>query len=597
MNLYRSHTCGELTAKNASEIVKLSGWIYRRRDHGGVIFIDLRDNYGVTQVVFHPESGLIDEVSSLGLESVITVEGEVLKRDDAQINPNMVTGEIEISVKNLQVQSKVESLPWSVIDDSIPEELRLRDRVLDLRTEGQHAMMHFRSDVISTMRNTMNGMGVREFQTPILTASSPEGARDFLVPSRVHPGKFYALPQAPQQFKQMLMVAGFDKYFQVAPCFRDEDPRADRHPGEFYQLDCELSFVEQKDVFEVGEKLMSEVFNTHCPEGAVIDQAPFRQIPYAESMLKYGCDKPDLRNPIEIFDISSVWLESDFAVFKGIVEQGGVVRAIPAKAAGEQPRSWFDKLGKYAQKDLRMPAAPGYIVKNEDGTFKGPLVKFLSQEQVEGIFAQAGLTETNDTVFLVAGKEKDVLSPLAALRNKIAADLDMYEKNTFRFAWIVDFPMYEEEDGKIDFSHNPFSKPQGGMDDLLNKNPLDILAQQYDCVCNGYEIASGSIRNADIPSMFKAFEIAGYTSEEVEANFSGMLKTFRLGVPPHGGFAFGIERIIMIMKDETNIRRVIAFPLNGRAKCLLTGAPLEANQTQMNELHIRHFNLPEAALD
>jgi aspartyl-tRNA synthetase len=597
MNLYRSHTCGELTAENASQIVKLSGWIYRRRDHGGVIFIDLRDNYGVTQVVFHPESGLIDEVSSLGLESVITVEGEVLKRDDAQVNPNMVTGAIEISVNNLQVQSSVKSLPWSVIDDSIPEELRLRDRVLDLRTEGQHDMMKFRANVIRTMRNTMWDMDFNEFQTPLLTSSSPEGARDFLVPSRIHPGKFYALPQAPQQFKQMLMVAGFDKYFQIAPCFRDEDPRADRHPGEFYQLDVELSFVDQAEVFKVGEKAMTSVFNKHCPEGAVIDQAPFRQIPYAESMLKYACDKPDLRNPIEIFDISKVWLESEFAVFKGIVENGGVVRAIPAKGAGEQPRSWFDKIGKFAQKELRMPAAPGYIVKNEDGTFKGPLVKFLSDEQVKSIFDEACLTEANDTIFLVAGTEKQVLQPLSVLRNKIAEDLDICEKNTFRFAWIVDFPMYEEEDGKIDFSHNPFSKPQGGMDDLLNKKPEDILAQQYDCVCNGYEIASGSIRNSDIPSMFKAFEIAGYTKEQVEENFSGMLKTFRLGVPPHGGFAFGIERIIMIMKNESNIRRVITFPLNGRAQCLLTGAPLKADEKQMNELHIRHFNLPEEALD
>lgn len=597
MNLYRSHSCGELTAKNASEIVKLSGWIYRRRDHGGVVFIDLRDNYGVTQVVFHPESGLIDEISSLGLESVITVEGEVLKRDDAQVNPNMITGEIEISVNNLQVQSNVKSLPWSVIDESIPEELRLRDRVLDLRTEGQHDMMHFRSDVIRSMRDVMWNQGIKEFHTPILTASSPEGARDFLVPSRVHPGKFYALPQAPQQFKQMLMVAGFDKYFQVAPCFRDEDPRADRHPGEFYQLDAEFSFVEQKDVFKIGESLMTEVFNKHTPKGSIVDQAPFKQIPYAESMLKYGCDKPDLRNPIEIFDISKVWLESDFAVFKSIVEQGGVVRAIPAKGAGEQPRSWFDKLGKYAQKELRMPAAPGYIVKNEDGTYKGPLVKFLKQEQIDAIFAEGGLGETNDTIFLVAGIEKNVLQPLSALRNRIGQDLDLFEKNTFRFAWIVDFPMFEEENGKVDFSHNPFSMPQGGLEALETMDPLEIKAWQYDCVCNGYEIASGSIRNSSIETMYKAFEIAGYKQEEVDANFEGMLKTFKLGVPPHGGFAFGIERIIMIMKDETNIRRVIAFPLNGRAQCLLTGAPLEANDIQMNELHLRHFNLPEVALD
>ncbi|MCP4355482.1 MAG: aspartate--tRNA ligase [Proteobacteria bacterium] len=599
MNTYRTHTCSSLGIKNVSEKVKLSGWIYRRRDHGGVVFIDLRDNFGVTQLVINPESNLIDNVSNLGLESVITIEGEVLKRNDAQINPEMSTGEIEVNVTGVTVLSEVESLPWSLIDESIPEELRLRDRVLDLRTQSLHKITHLRSNVIKSMREHMWSHEFHEFQTPILTASSPEGARDFLVPSRITPGTFYALPQAPQQFKQMLMVAGFDKYFQVAPCFRDEDPRADRHPGEFYQLDVEMSFVNQDEVLSFGEDLLTNIFSKFKPKDSKLDKAPFRRIPFEEAMLKYASDKPDLRNPIEIFDISKVWLDSDFAVFKSIVEQGGVVRAIPAKKAGVKPRSWFDKLGKYAQKELRMPAAPGYIVKQEDGSYKGPLVKFLKHEQIDAIFAEGGLTETNDTIFLVAGNTKDIMTPLGKLRNRIGSDLELTETDAYRFCWIVDFPIYEEDKktGKIDFSHNPFSMPQGGINDLETKNPLDVKGWQYDSVCNGYELASGAIRNYDIPTLFKTFEIAGYTKEEVEENFKGMLKTFRLGVPPHGGFAFGIERIIMLLTKETNIRRVITFPLNGKAQCLLTGAPIEATETQMQELYIKHNNLPQPQAD
>jgi aspartyl-tRNA synthetase len=591
---YRTHTCEELRATHVGEEVKLSGWIYRRRDHGGVVFIDLRDNYGITQIVFHPDnagSDMIDNVTRMGLESVIGITGKVLKREDAQINPNMQTGEIEVDVTALEVHSKVESLPYNISDESIPEELRLKHRYLDLRTERVHSLMHLRTDVIQSMRRRMWDLGFREFQTPILTASSPEGARDFLVPSRLHPGKFYALPQAPQQFKQLLMVSGFDKYFQIAPCFRDEDPRADRHPLDFYQLDFEMSFVEQDDVFNVVESVVGGVaeefkeWGEH--KGRAMDEGAWKRIPYDEAMLKYASDKPDLRNPIEISDISDVWMTTDFGVFKGIIENGGHVRAFAAKGAAEQPRSWFDKVGGYAQKELGAPAAPGYISLKE-GEFKGPLLKFLGEENTKKVFEQTGAGE-GDVVFFVAGKGNALYKILNGLRIRVGKDLGLYEENALRFCWIVDFPMYEkdEDSGKIDFSHNPFTMPQGGMEALENQDPLTIKGWQYDAVCNGYEILSGAIRNHSPEIMFKAFELAGYGPETVEKEFGGMLRSFKHGAPPHGGSATGIERLIMILAGTENIREVITFPANGQAVDTLMSAPSEVSLEQLMELGIR----------
>ena len=591
MSKYRTHLCGELRASHVDEEVKLSGWVFRRRDHGGVVFIDLRDNNGITQVVFHPDNAgadMIENVTHMSLESVIQITGKVIKREGDQINPNMVTGEIEVDVSELTVHSKVESLPYSVADESIPEELRLKHRYLDLRTEHKHAVMHLRSDFIQHMRQTMWGMDFKEFQTPILTASSPEGARDFLVPSRLHPGKFYALPQAPQQFKQMIMVSGFDKYFQIAPCFRDEDPRADRHPLEFYQLDMEMSFVGQEEVFEKIETVTHSAFEKFKNWNGMnrkLDSIGWKRIPYAETMLKYASDKPDLRNPIEICDISDIWNRTDFAVFKGIIANGGHVRAMAAKGAAEKPRSWFDKIGGWAQKELGAPAAPGYI-SMKDGEFKGPLLKFLGEENTKEVFERAGAGD-GDVVFFVAAKGKDLYRLAAPLRDRLAADLDLCEKDTFRFCWIVDYPLYEEEDGKIDFSHNPFSMPVGGMEAFDSDNILDIMAYQYDLVCNGYEILSGAVRNHSPEIMYKAFDLVGYNKEVVEKEFGGMLKAFKHGAPPHAGAALGIERMIMLLAGTSNIRDVIAFPANGQAQDLLMEAPSEVSFEQLRELHIR----------
>lgn len=593
---YRTHSCGELRANNVGEEVKLSGWVFRRRDHGGVVFIDLRDTYGITQVVLHPESAgeaLIDLITHTSLESVIKIEGKVLARDAEQINPNMVTGEIEVDVKSLEMLSKVESLPYALADESIPEELRLKHRYMDLRTSRMQSIMHLRSDFIASLRRRMMGLGFREYQTPILTASSPEGARDFLVPSRLHPGKFYALPQAPQQFKQLLMVSGFDRYFQIAPCFRDEDPRADRHPLEFYQMDMEMSFVEQDDVFNVIENVVHGAFtefkdfgDTNC----TVDDIAWRRIPYAEAMLKYASDKPDLRNPIEIQDTNDVWMDTDFGVFKGIIERGGHVRAMVAPGAAVQPRSWFDKIGSWAQKELGAAAAPGYIVL-KDGEFKGPLFKFLGEGNTKEVFARCGAGE-GDVVFFVAAKGKDLYRVASPLRDRLGEELDLLEKDTFKFCWIVDYPMYEEEDGKIDFSHNPFSMPDGGMD-AFKGDLLEIKALQYDLVCNGYEILSGAIRNHNPEVMYEAFKHAGYDASTVDKEFGGMVKAFKHGAPPHGGSALGIERMIMLLAGSDNIREVIAFPANGQAQDLLMEAPSEVSPEQLRELHIRHFNLPD----
>lgn len=596
-NTYRTHSCAGLNAEHIDQEVKLSGWIYRRRDHGGVMFIDLRDHYGVTQVVFHPESKLIDKVSHLSLESVIQITGKVVKREDAQINAKLPTGEIEVEVSAVEVLSKVDSLPWAIADESIPEELRLKHRYMDLRREKLHANINLRSDIIASIRKRMWDMGFREYQTPILTASSPEGARDFLVPSRLHPGKFYALPQAPQQFKQLLMMSGFDKYFQIAPCFRDEDPRADRSPGEFYQLDMEMSFVEQDDVFAVAENVLGGIFREFAGDRKVItgtDSDAFVHIPYDEALLKYGSDKPDLRNPIEITDVSDIFAASDFKAFKGVVEKGGVVRAIPAPKAAAQPRSWFDKLVGWATKDLGAGGL-GYITKTEEGEYKGPIAKFLTPEQTQEIFTKSD-AGNGDVVFFMACGKRQVMDLVGPVRTRLGKDLDLLEKNVFKFCWIVDFPMYkyDEDSKKVDFEHNPFSMPQGGMEALENEDPLSIKAFSYDVVCNGFELSSGAIRNHRPDIMYKAFEVAGYTRSEVDENFGGMISAFKYGAPPHGGIAPGIDRIVMLLADVPNIREIIAFPMNQRAQDLMMGSPANVTPEQLKDLNIKVAIPPKA---
>lgn len=596
-NPYRTHLCAALTKADVGSNVTLSGWIFRRRDHGGVVFIDLRDNDGITQVVFHPDTAgedIINTITHTSLESVIQVTGQVVARDDAQINPNMATGEIEVDVATCEILSAVDTMPYNISDESTPEDMRLKYRFLDLRTENMHTNIHLRSDVIASLRKRMWANDFREFNTPILTASSPEGARDYLVPSRQHPGKFYALPQAPQQFKQLLMISGFDKYFQIAPCFRDEDGRADRTPGDFYQLDMEMSFVTQEDIFALNEDVLGGVFKEFLGDRKM-DDAPWTRIPYRESMLKYGNDKPDLRCPIEIFDASDVFAASDFAVFKSIVADGGVVRAVPAPTAASQSRKWFDDLGNWLRKEYNAPAAPGYITKKE-GTYKGPLTKFLTESQVDALFAEANLGE-GDALFFLAGKETQVCKWAGVVRTKLGVDLNLSEgDDVFRFCWIVDFPMFEadEDTGKIDFSHNPFSMPQGGLDALETQDPLDVLAYQYDLVCNGFELSSGAIRNHLPAVMYKAFGIAGYTEEEVNTNFTGMVTALKHGAPPHGGIAPGIERIVMLLAGAPNIREVIAFPLTQKGQDLMMGAPSEVSPEQLRELCLVHRGLPKA---
>ncbi|MDD9912936.1 MAG: aspartate--tRNA ligase [Alphaproteobacteria bacterium] len=595
---YRTHTCGQLRAEQEGETVTLAGWIYRQRDHGGLAFIDLRDNYGITQLVFDPDHAgvqMIDRVTHLSLESVIKVTGKVVHRAKGQMNPNMPTGDIEVDVTELEVLSEIDQIPYNITDDTVPEEMRLKYRFMDLRTEGMHANIHLRSDVISSIRARMWKEGFREFQTPILTASSPEGARDYLVPSRNHPGMFYALPQAPQQFKQLLMISGFDKYFQIAPCFRDEDGRADRTPGDFYQLDMEMSFVTQEDVFNLNEHVVGGVFEEFLNwngKKRTMDATPWVRIPFEDSMLKYSSDKPDLRCPLEIMDVSDAFRASDFTVFKNIVENGGHVRAIPAPKATEQSRKWFDDLGKWAQKELGAPAAPGYISWTKEG-YKGPLAKFLEEEQLQTMFERAGLKQ-GDVLFFVAAKGNDLHKLAGPLRVRIGEELGLNEKDVFRFCWIVDFPMYEldEETGKIDFGHNPFSMPQGGMEALENEDPLKIKAWQYDLVCNGFELSSGAIRNHKPEIMYKAFEIAGYSQAGVDARFGGMVRALKHGAPPHGGFAPGIERIVMLLADVPNIREVIAFPVTQKGSDLMMGAPAPATDTQLKELYLTHKNLP-----
>ncbi|HKF70944.1 MAG TPA: aspartate--tRNA ligase, partial [Stellaceae bacterium] len=585
MHAYRTHTCGALRLADAGKSVRLSGWVHRKRDHGQLLFVDLRDHYGVTQTVIDVSSPLFKQADALRNESVVTLTGTVVKRSPETVNPKLPTGEVELQIAEIAVCSEAEPLPFPVnADAEYPEEMRLKYRFLDLRREAIHRNIVLRSKVIASIRHRMIDQGFTEFQTPILTASSPEGARDYLVPSRLHPGKFYALPQAPQQFKQLLMVAGFDRYFQIAPCFRDEASRADRSPGEFYQLDFEMSFVTQEDVFAAVEPVLAGVFE-EFGHGKPVTKPPFPRIPFDEALLKYGTDKPDLRNPIVMSDAGDVFRGSGFAVFAGALEKGSVVRAIPAPGAAARPRSFFDKLNDWA----RGEGAPGlgYIV-FADGAAKGPIAKFLDAARL-GSLKEIAHVGDGDAVFFVCDKPAPAAKLAGAARTRIGRELGLVGEGQYCFCWIVDFPMYErdEETGQIVFSHNPFSMPQGGLEVLTTKDPLTVKAYQYDIVCNGVELSSGAIRNHLPEIMYKAFEIAGYPASEVEARFGGMLNAFKYGAPPHGGSAPGIDRIVMLLAETPNIREVVAFPMNQQAQDLLMQAPAEVPLDRLKELHIR----------
>jgi aspartyl-tRNA synthetase len=592
MHAYRTHNCAALRAGNVGEAVRLSGWVHRKRDHGGVLFVDLRDHYGITQIVCDSDSPALAVLEGLRAESVVTIDGEVKARGEGTVNANLPTGEIEVYARAVTVQSRAEELPLPVAgEQEYPEEIRLKYRFIDLRRERLHRNILLRSQVISSLRRRMGEQGFTEFQTPILGASSPEGARDYLVPSRLHPGTFYALPQAPQMFKQLLMVAGFDRYFQIAPCFRDEDLRADRSP-EFYQLDFEMSFVTQDDVFAAIEPVLQGVF-AEFANGKAVDPAPFVRIPYRESMLRYGTDKPDLRNPLLISDVSHHFTQSGFGIFEKIVGSGGVVRAIPAPNTAEKSRKFFDEMNDWSKREGF--AGLGYVTR-KGGEFGGPIAKNHGPEYMEKLYSELGLGP-DDGLFFAAGKEKDAAKLAGAARTRTGEELGLIEENVFRFCWIVDFPMFEwdEEQKKVDFSHNPFSMPQGELEALETQDPLEILAWQYDIVCNGYELSSGAIRNHRPEIMYKAFEIAGYSQADVDANFSGMIEAFKLGAPPHGGSAPGIDRIVMLLADEPNIREVIAFPLNQRAQDLMMGAPSPASARQLRDVHIRLAEPPKPA--
>ncbi|APO87706.1 aspartate--tRNA ligase [Marivivens sp. JLT3646] len=586
MHAYRTHTCAALTKDNVGETVRLSGWVHRVRDHGGILFIDLRDTYGVTQVLCDPDSAAFSAVEKVRSEWCIRIDGEVKARDPELVNPKLPTGEIEVFVRDIEVLGAAAELPLMVFgDQEYPEETRLKYRYLDLRREAMQTNMKLRSDVVASMRRRMWDKGFREFQTPIITASSPEGARDFLVPSRLHPGKFYALPQAPQQFKQLIMVSGYDKYFQIAPCFRDEDPRADRSPTDFYQLDMEMSFVTQQDVFDTVEPVIAGIFE-EFGGGKKVDR-DWTQISYKDAALWYGSDKPDLRNPIKMQDCSEHFRGSGFAIFAKLLEQDGTeVRAIPAPTGGS--RKFCDRMNAFAQKE-GLPGM-GYIFWREtDGEMEaaGPLAKNIGPERTEAIRQQLGLG-IGDAAFFLGGKPKAFESVAGKARNVIGEELGLTDKDRFAFAWIVDFPIYEKDDetGKIDFEHNPFSMPQGGMDALLG-DPLAVRGFQYDLACNGYELVSGAIRNHKPEIMFKAFEIAGYGKEEVEKRFGGMVNAFQYGAPPHGGCAAGIDRIVMLLAEEANIREVIMFPMNQRAEDLMMNAPSDPTNEQLRELNLR----------
>ena len=586
MHAYRSHNCGELTISNIGEEVKLSGWVDRKRDHGGLLFIDLRDHYGLIQLVIDSENKLFTKCEETKLESVITIVGNVIKRSEELINKKLSTGEIEVNIKNFVVESMSDVLPMPVSGEhDLGEEQRLKNRFLDLRRIKMQNNMILRSKIINSIRNRMVEKGFYEFQTPILTASSPEGARDFLVPSRLNPGKFYALPQAPQQFKQLIMASGFDKYFQIAPCFRDEDARADRSPGEFYQLDMEMSFATQEDVFNVIEPLMYGLFKEFSDWD--ITSTPFPRISYKDAILKYGTDKPDLRNPLEICDVTESFLMKGvtFNAFLGQIKKGAVVRAIVAPAVSEKPRSFFDKLNSWAQNEGQ--PGLGYIIFSNNEA-KGPIAKFLSKEAIDSI-KNISLAKDGDAVFFICNNAIEAAKFSGIARMRIAEEMDIIEKNVYKFCWTVDFPMYEldEKTDSIIFSHNPFSMPQGGMESLENKDPLDVLAWQYDIVCNGIELSSGAIRNHRTDIMEKAFNIAGYKSEDLKNRFGALYNAFKYGAPPHGGIAPGIDRIIMLLADEPNIREVIMFPMNQQAQDLLMNAPSDISDDQLKELALK----------
>ncbi|MEM6907808.1 MAG: aspartate--tRNA ligase [Pseudomonadota bacterium] len=593
MHQYRSHTCAQLTSDNVGETVRLSGWIHRKRDHGGVLFVDLRDHFGITQLVADEDSPALAVLDALRVESVVTIDGEVKARSAETVNDNLATGAIEVFARAVTVQSEAAELPMPVAgEQDYPEEIRLKYRFLDLRRETMHRNIVLRSQVIASLRQRMTEQGFTEFQTPILTASSPEGARDFLVPSRLHQGQFYALPQAPQMFKQMLMVSGFDRYFQIAPCFRDEDLRADRSL-EFYQLDFEMSFVTQEDVFQALEPVLAGTFEEFAGGKTVTPSGSFPRIPYAEAMLKYGTDKPDLRNPLIISDVTSHFTQSGFGLFEKIVGSGGVVRVIPAPRTADKSRKFFDDMNNWARGEGF--AGLGYVTR-KGGEFGGPIAKNHGPERMAELYDELGLG-ADDGLFFAAGKQAEAAKLAGAARSQIGEQLDLLERDCFKFCWIVDFPMfqYDEEAKKVDFSHNPFSMPQGEMEALETMDPLDIKAWQYDIVCNGYELSSGAIRNHRPDIMYKAFELAGYDKETVDREFSGMIEAFKLGAPPHGGSAPGIDRIVMLLAGEEAIREVIAFPMNQRGEDLMMGAPSAPQPAQLRELHVRVVEPPKQA--
>ena len=588
MNKYRTHTCGELNISNKGQKIILSGWINKKRDHGNLLFIDLRDNYGLTQCVVDNENKVFKEIENLPLETVLKITGKVIERNKDTINENLSTGEIEISIIDFEILGQTKELPMPVFSDQeYSEEIRLKYRFLDLRRKKIHQNIILRSKVISFIRSEMNKLGFLEFQTPILTSSSPEGARDFLVPSRLNPGKFYALPQAPQQFKQLIMVSGFDKYFQIAPCFRDEDARADRSPGEFYQLDLEMSFVEQKDVFEVVEKLMVKVFKNFSDKKLLFETFP--KISYSDAMLKYGSDKPDLRNPLIISDVTKLFERDDisFEIFKNLVKKGSIVRSIVTKNTKDKPRSFFDGIDKWAKEQGSSGLAYFTLEKNDKIIGKGPVGKFFSEESLIELMKITN-AEIGDTVFLSCGKQNDVEKILSIARTRIAEELKIIKEDCFAFCWIVDYPMFEidEQTKKISFSHNPFSMPQGDIKNLDLTDPLSLKAYQYDIVCNGIELSSGAIRNHVPELMYKLFDIAGYSKKDVEEKFSGMINALSYGAPPHGGIAPGIDRIVMLLADEKNIREVTMFPMNQNAQDLMMNAPSTISDDQLKELNL-----------
>lgn len=594
MHAYRSHKCAELRASDVGQTVRLSGWVHRKRDHGGVLFVDLRDHYGMTQIVADSDSPALAILEGLRVESVVTIDGEVKARSTTTVNANLPTGEIEVFARSVTVLGKSEELPLPVAgEQEYPEETRLKYRFLDLRRETLHANIVKRTQIIRETRRRMEDIGFTEYSTPILTASSPEGARDFLVPSRIHPGKFFALPQAPQQYKQLLMVAGFDRYFQIAPCFRDEDPRADRLPGEFYQLDLEMSFVTQEEVWDTMEPVMAGVFESFADGKTVTPAGEFPRIPYSKAMLDYGTDKPDLRNPLIIHDVTDHFRKSGFGLFERIVEGGGVVRAIPAPKTAEKSRKFFDDMNEWARSEGH--AGLGYVTR-KGGEFGGPIAKNHGEEGMQALYDAIGLG-LDDGCFFAAGKEEQAAKLAGAARTRTGEQLDLIEQDAFRFCWIIDFPFYEwsEEDKKVDFAHNPFSMPQGGLEALQTQDPLTIKAYQYDMVCNGYELASGSIRNQYPELMVKAFELTGLTQDDVEERFGGMYRAFQYGAPPHGGMAAGVDRMVMLLCGVQNLREITLFPMNQRAEDLLMGAPSPAEPKQLRELNIRVVEQPPKA--